>query len=37
MPKDEENCYLMDCGSWVNGGHEVGVISGKDMAICEWG
>ena len=37
MPKKRKVYYLMDCGSWVNGGHEVGVISGKDMAICEWG
>lgn len=36
-PKDEETYYLMDCGSWVNGGHEIGVISGKDIAVCQWG
>jgi len=29
--------YLMDCGSWVNGGHEFGVISGRELAICKWG
>jgi UDP-2,3-diacylglucosamine pyrophosphatase LpxH len=29
--------YLMDCGSWVNGGHEIGVISGQDIAVCQWG
>ena len=35
--KDGEFYYLMDCGSWVNGGHEIGVISGKDIAVCQWG
>ena len=29
--------FLMDCGSWVNGGHEFGLISGKEMAVCRWG
>ena len=29
--------FLLDCGSWVNGGHEIGVIAGKQMAICQWG
>lgn len=29
--------YLMDCGSWVNGHHEFGVISGPEMAVCQWG
>lgn len=37
MPKNGRIYYLMDCGSWVNGGHEIGIISGKDMAICQWG
>lgn len=37
MPKDGKAFYLMDCGSWVNGGHEIGVISGKDIAVCQWG
>lgn len=37
MPKEGRNFYLMDCGSWVNGGHEIGVISGKEMAVCQWG
>ena len=37
MPKDEKVYYLMDCGSWVNGGHEIGVISGKDMGVFQWG
>ena len=37
MPKDGKTFYLMDCGSWVNGGHEIGVVSGKDMAVCQWG
>ncbi len=36
-PKDGKVYYLMDCGSWVNGGHEIGVISGKDIAVCQWG
>lgn len=36
-PKADRRYYLMDCGSWVNGGHEFGLISGKDMAICQWG
>jgi UDP-2,3-diacylglucosamine pyrophosphatase LpxH len=36
MPQNGKNYYLMDCGSWVNGGHEVGVISGRDIAICHW-
>jgi formate hydrogenlyase subunit 6/NADH:ubiquinone oxidoreductase subunit I len=25
--KDSKTLYLMDCGSWVNKGHEIGVIS----------
>jgi UDP-2,3-diacylglucosamine pyrophosphatase LpxH len=29
--------YLMDCGSWVNGGHEFGVVTGKELAVCQWG
>lgn len=29
--------YLLDCGSWVNGGHEFGVVTGKDIAVCQWG
>jgi UDP-2,3-diacylglucosamine pyrophosphatase LpxH len=37
MPKEGKTFYLMDCGSWVNGGHEIGIISGKDMAVCQWG
>jgi len=36
-PQNGETFYLMDCGSWVNGGHEFGVICGKDLAICQWG
>jgi len=35
MPKDGRIYYLMDCGSWVNGGHEIGLISGKEIAICQ--
>lgn len=30
-------CYLMDCGSWVNGRHEFGIIAGNELAVCEWG
>ena len=37
MPKNGRTYYLMDCGSWVNGGHEIGMISGKDLAIVQWG
>lgn len=37
MPKDEKVYYLMGCGSWVNGGREIGVISGKDMGVFQWG
>jgi len=36
MPNNGRIYYLMDCGSWVNGGHEIGVISGRDIAICHW-
>jgi UDP-2,3-diacylglucosamine pyrophosphatase LpxH len=36
MPKNGRIYYLMDCGSWVDGGHEIGVISGRDMAIFQW-
>jgi UDP-2,3-diacylglucosamine pyrophosphatase LpxH len=36
-PRDDRAYYLMDCGSWVDGGHEVGLISGKEIAICQWG
>lgn len=28
--------YLMDCGSWVNGGREFGLIAGHEFAVCEW-
>ncbi|MHC1725877.1 MAG: metallophosphoesterase [Syntrophobacteraceae bacterium] len=31
-----EGLYLMDCGAWVNGRSDVGIISGKEMAICRW-
>jgi UDP-2,3-diacylglucosamine pyrophosphatase LpxH len=37
MPKGERTYYLMDCGSWVNGGHEIGIIAGRDIAVCQWG
>ena len=36
-PKNERMYYLMDCGSWANGGHEFGVILGREMAVCQWG
>ena len=36
-PRNGRLLFLMDCGSWVNGGHEFGVLSGKDMAVCQWG
>lgn len=36
-PKNQKLYYLMDCGSWVNGGHEFGVISGTELAVCQWG
>ena len=29
--------YLMDCGSWVNGGHEIGVISGERYSSLSMG
>jgi len=35
-PRGKRTYYLMDCGSWVNGGHEFGVISGKEFAVLEW-
>jgi UDP-2,3-diacylglucosamine pyrophosphatase LpxH len=35
--RDGENTYLMDCGSWVNGGNEFGIITGNEMAVCSWG
>jgi UDP-2,3-diacylglucosamine pyrophosphatase LpxH len=37
MPKNGRIFYLIDCGSWVNGGHEIGILSGKDIAVCQWG
>jgi UDP-2,3-diacylglucosamine pyrophosphatase LpxH len=37
VPRNGKVLYLLDCGSWVNGGHEFGVLSGKDMAVCQWG
>jgi UDP-2,3-diacylglucosamine pyrophosphatase LpxH len=36
MPRNERIYYLLDCGSWVNGGHELGVIAGRDLAVCQW-
>jgi len=37
MPRNGKFYYLLDCGSWVNGGHEIGVISLRDIAVCQWG
>ena len=36
MPDAGKVYYLMDCGSWVNGGHEVGLIAGNEIAVCRW-
>ena len=36
-PRNGRDYFLLDCGSWVNGGHEIGVIAGRQMAICQWG
>lgn len=33
----ERMLYLLDCGSWVNGGHEFGVVIGNELAVCQWG
>jgi len=33
----DKTFYLLDCGSWVNGGHEFGVVTGKEVAVCQWG
>jgi len=35
-PKEGRTYYLMDCGSWVNGGHEFRIIAGRVIAICQW-
>jgi len=35
-PRNGRTYYMLDCGSWVNGGHEIGVISGKELAVCQW-
>ncbi len=29
--------YLLDTGSWVNGGHEFGLVTEKEIALCQWG
>ena len=31
-----QDCWLMDCGSWVNGGSQFGVIADDALAVCEW-
>jgi UDP-2,3-diacylglucosamine pyrophosphatase LpxH len=36
MPQNGKIYYLLDCGSWVNGGHELGIIAGKDLAVARW-
>jgi hypothetical protein len=36
-PRNGRDYFLLDCGSWVNGGHEIGVIAGRQMAVCQWG
>jgi UDP-2,3-diacylglucosamine pyrophosphatase LpxH len=36
IPNGGKIFYLLDCGSWVNGGHEIGVVAGKDLAVCRW-
>ncbi len=36
-PHNGVTYYLMDCGSWVNGGHEFGIITGNEVAVCQWG
>lgn len=35
-PKNNTVYYLMDCGSWVSGGQEFGIIVGNEFGICEW-
>ena len=35
-PRNGREYFIMDCGSWVNGGHEIGVIAGRQMAVCQW-
>ena len=35
-PRNNKVYHLMDCGSWVNGGHEFGLIAGKEFAVCQW-
>jgi UDP-2,3-diacylglucosamine pyrophosphatase LpxH len=36
MPHNGRTYYLLDCGSWVNGGHEVGIIAGNEAAVGQW-
>lgn len=36
MPINDKIYYVMDCGSWVGGGHELGAISGKEIALFQW-
>jgi UDP-2,3-diacylglucosamine pyrophosphatase LpxH len=36
-PKGDRTYYLMDCGSWVNGGHEIGILAGREFGIFTWG
>jgi UDP-2,3-diacylglucosamine pyrophosphatase LpxH len=36
-PGGDRTYYLMDCGSWVDDHNELGVIAGREMALCTWG
>jgi UDP-2,3-diacylglucosamine pyrophosphatase LpxH len=36
MPHNGRTYYLLDCGSWVNGGHEVGILVGNEAAVGQW-
>ena len=35
-PRNGRVYYLMDCGSWVNGNHEFGIIANDEFAVCRW-
>ncbi len=36
MPHNGRTYYLLDCGSWVDGGHEIGIIAGNEAAVGQW-
>jgi len=36
MPHNGRTYYLLDCGSWANGGHEIGIIAGNETAVGQW-